>query len=200
MIPAEATALVLLAAGRSLRFDGASRDKLAEEFLDKPLALHVVVALEAVPFKRRIAVVSGTVVDFAARGYEVVTNPEPARGMARSLCFGIEAAYKAGAQAVIIALADMPRVTAAHIYRLLDYASGPDAVLASSDGVRPRPPALFGRNHFDVLMTLEGDQGAREMIARAHHVITSEAELVDVDTVEDLERLRDLYGLDGDGK
>ncbi|UIJ45275.1 nucleotidyltransferase family protein [Sphingomonas cannabina] len=200
MIRAEDTALVLLAAGRSLRFDGASRDKLAEEFLDKPLALHVVVALEAVPFKRRIAVVSGTVVDFAACGYEVVTNPEPERGMARSLHFGIDAAQKAGAEAVMIALADMPRVTAAHIYRLLDYASGPDAVLASSDGVAPRPPALFGRDHFDELMKLEGDQGARKIIAAAHHVITSEAELVDIDTVEDLQRLRRLYGLGDDGE
>lgn len=199
MIPAEHTALVLLAAGRSERFDGAGRDKLAEPFLDKPLALHVVTALEAVPFQQRIAVTSGTTVDFAVRGYAVVDNDDPGRGMARSLCLGIAAARAGGAAAVLVALADMPRVTAAHIYRLLDYGRGPDTILASSDGEQPRPPALFGAGQFDALMSLAGDQGARDMIARAHHVVTSAAELVDIDTVEDLEQLRALYGIDRDG-
>ena len=197
---AEETALVLLAAGRSERFDGAGRDKLAEPFLDKPLALHVVTALEAVCFKLRVAVVSGTVVDFAKRGYQVVENPEPERGMARSLHFGIVAARDAGAKAVVVALADMPRVTATHIYRLLDYADGPGTILASSNGTNPSAPALFGSDHFDTLMGLEGDQGARGMIARAHHVVTSAAELVDINTLEDLQELRHLYGRDIDGK
>jgi molybdenum cofactor cytidylyltransferase len=197
MIPAEQTALVLLAAGRSQRFDGADTDKLAAPFLDKPLALHVVTALEAVCFKERVAVVSGTVVDFAARGYQVVANPEPARGLGRSLHFGIGAARDAGAEAAVVAFADMPRVTAAHIYRLLDYADGPGTILASSNGTYPTPPALFGAEHFDRLMHLEGDQTALELIRTAHHVVTSKAELVDIDTVEDLERLRRLYGVEG---
>lgn len=198
MIRPQDTALVLLAAGRSERFDGAGRDKLAEPFLDKPLALHVVTALEDIPFKARIAVVSGTSVDFAARGYTVVANPEPERGMGHSICFGIEAAKKAGAEAVLIALADMPRVTATHIYRLLDYAAGPDTVLASSNGKQPMPPGLFGAARFDELMQLVGDKGARDLIARAHHVVTAATELVDIDTVDDLEKLRDLYGLPTD--
>ncbi|RYY42288.1 MAG: nucleotidyltransferase family protein, partial [Sphingomonadales bacterium] len=39
MVEPENVALVLLAAGNSRRFDG---DKLSEQFLDKPLASHVV--------------------------------------------------------------------------------------------------------------------------------------------------------------
>ena len=194
----ETTALVLLAAGRSRRF--ADGDKLSEPFLDKPLAYHVVTALEKVPFLARIAVVADTSLDFGALGYRVIHNPDPTLGQARSLCHGVAAAQEAGAAAVLVALADMPRVTAAHIYRMFDAADGADTIVASSDGVRPRPPALFGRNVFSALLDLEGDEGARALIRRGHHVVTSPAELVDVDTREDLEDLRKLYGLETDGK
>ncbi|UZK65704.1 nucleotidyltransferase family protein [Sphingomonas sp. M1-B02] len=198
MLKPEQVALILLAAGRSHRFTDA--DKLAEPFLDKPLAYHVVTALENVPFMTRIAVVSGTSLDFAARGYRVAMNPDPALGQARSLSQGILAAREAGAEAVLVALADMPRVTATHIHRLLDAADGPATIVASSDGVRPLPPALFGRDQFDALLALRGDEGGRELIKRGHHVVTTPAELVDIDTREDLEELRALYGLPTDGK
>ncbi|TPG40992.1 nucleotidyltransferase family protein [Sphingomonas koreensis] len=190
MIEAEETVLILLAAGRSARFG--DQDKLEQPYLGHPLAFHVVTALEAVPFQQRIAVISGTELDFAARGFEVVRNDDPSEGQSRSVKLGVAAAQAHDPKAVLIALADMPRVTAAHVYRLLDYADGEDTILASSDGERPRPPALFGKNHFDWLLSLTGDAGAREMIAKAHHVITVANELIDVDTPEDLARLRAL--------
>lgn len=198
MIAAEQVALVLLAAGRSRRFDDG--DKLAEPFLDKPLAYHVVTALEKVPFRARIAVVSQTALDFAALGYRVIENPDPTLGQARSLCFGVRAAIEAEAEAVLVALADMPRVTAGHIYRLFDAYDGGQAIVASSDGVQPMPPALFGKRQFDTLLALDGEQGGRELIKRGHHVVTSPAELVDIDTQADLRELRELYGLPTDGK
>jgi molybdenum cofactor cytidylyltransferase len=197
MIEADKVALVLLAAGHSRRFNDG--DKLAEPFLDKPLAYHVVTALEKVPFLARIAVVSDTVLDFATLGYQVVENPDPSLGQARSLCFGVNAAQDAGAEAVLVALADMPRVTAGHVYRLFDAYDGSGAVVASSDGVRPMPPALFGKDRFDALLALEGDEGARELVKRGHHVVASPAELVDIDTQDDLRALRALYGLPSDG-
>ncbi len=95
---------------------------------------------------------------------------------------------------MVVALADMPRVTATHIWHLLEAADGPDAVVASSDGISPKPPAIFGRNRFDALLALEGDQGARDMVRGGKHVVTTPAELIDVDTPEELERLRALVG------
>lgn len=196
MIRAEDTVLILLAAGQSERFGDS--DKLAAQFLDKPLALHVVTALEGVRFKARIAVVSGTRINFAARGYEVIDNDAPEAGLGHSASLGVVAARAHNPAAVIIALADMPRVTATHIHRLLDYANGADAVLASSNGEHPSPPALFGAERFDELARLVGDKGARDMIARAHHVIAGFDELVDVDTPDDLQWLRERYGLPTD--
>lgn len=198
MLKPDQTALILLAAGRSRRFNNG--DKLAEPFLDKPLAYHVVTALEKIPFLARIAIVSDTRLDFGALGYDVVENPDPSLGQARSLCHGVSRAQEMGAEAVLVALADMPRVTAAHVYRMFDAADGAATIVASSDGVQPMPPALFGKDMYPELLALEGDQGARELIKRGHHVVTSPAELVDVDTQENLRELRELYGLPTDGK
>ena len=189
-IAAEQCVLILLAAGRSVRFGDA--DKLQQDFLGRPLAFHVVTALEAVPFKARLAVCAGSDLDFESRGYRVIRNDDPGDGMSGSVKLGIAAAREIGCAAVVIALADMPRVTATHVYRLLEAAGGPDAVIASSNGMHPTPPAVFGADQFEALLTLEGDEGARAMVRAGRHVIASEAELVDIDRPEDLERLRGL--------
>ena len=188
MIAPDNCALVLLAAGRSQRFGAA--DKLRADYLGQPLALHVVTALEDIPFKERLAVVSGTDLDFARRGYALLHNDDPGAGMSGSVKLGVAAARDLGCTAVAIVLADMPRVTAAHLYRLLDAADGAEAVVASSNGVHPSPPAVFGSGRFEALMLLEGDEGARDLIRAGRHVIAPEAELLDIDRPEDLERLR----------
>lgn len=187
MIAAEDTVLVLLAAGRSTRFG--SGNKLEQGFLGRPLGLHVGTALEAMPFRERIAVTDGSDLDYGSL-FRIVHNAAPERGMAWSLRLGIALAAECGARAVAIALADMPRITAAHVYRLLDAAEGDDAVVVSSDGVQLMPPGVFGRGRFDFLLHLEGDQGARDLVRAGRHVVASPAELIDVDTPEDLERLR----------
>lgn len=189
MIAAEDTALVLLAAGRSKRFGDI--DKLEQPYLSEPLGFHVVTALEAVPFRTRIAVISGTCLDFAGRGYRVILNDHAEQGQGGSLALCMKPVRESGAKAVLVALADMPRVTATHIYRLLDTAVGSDAVVASSDGVCPMPPALFGADHFDALESLTGDAGARALVRAGHHVVTSPAELIDIDTPDQLTELRE---------
>jgi molybdenum cofactor cytidylyltransferase len=190
MIAVEDTVLVLLAAGQSVRFG--PENKLEQDFLGKPLGLHVATALEMMPFRERIAVTDGCTIDYASSHFRVVHNDAPDRGMSWSVHLGIACAKEQGAAAVAIALADMPRVTAAHLYRLLDAADGSDAVVVSSDGVAPMPPGVFGNGRFDFLMNLEGDHGARDLVRAGRHVITSPAELIDIDTPEDLERLREL--------
>ncbi len=192
MIEPETTALILLAAGKSARF-GLS-DKLTEVFLGQPLGMHVVTALEAVPFARRVVVRDGVKLDYAARGYHEVHNERPEEGLSLSIRMGVEAARGDDIEAVLIALADMPRVTAAQIYRLFDAEHGPDSVVASSDGRNPKPPALFGANRFDALERLEGDNGARDMVLGGRHVVAHPDELIDVDTEEELNDLLAKFG------
>jgi len=137
-------------------------------------------------------VVDGADLDFASRGYRVVKNPQPEDGVSSSVRLGIKAAREVDPGSIVIALADMPRVTAGQIYRLFDVSEGAETVVASSDGCAPKPPALFGPAHFDHLELLEGDEGARPLILAGRHVVTTPAELIDIDTEEELEELRRL--------
>lgn len=187
MIAAEETTLVLLAAGKSERFGGS---KLDADLGGLSLGLHVVKALAELPFRARLAVVGTCAIDYAAHGFRVVRNVDPARDMASSVRMGVAAAEGA---AVLLVLADMPCVTAAHVLRLFAAADGADAVVASTDGTRPSPPALFGAARFAELLQVSGDKGARALIAEGRHVLAAAGELVDVDRVEELEGLRQLH-------
>lgn len=184
MIAAEATVLILLAAGRSSRFG--SGNKLAADLDDRPVVTHVLSALASVPFRARIAVVGDY--EQAFPGYEIVRNLNVAKGQSHSLRLGVEAAQAFSAEAALVALADMPRITTTHVLRLLEAADGPDTVVASSDGTALSPPALFGRNRFDTLLALDGDEGARALIRGGIHIVTRPDELIDIDTPADLIR------------
>ena len=191
MLRVEDITLVLLAAGRSQRF-GDIGSKLDEDFLGKPLGAHVAVMLQGMNFGQRLAIVNGSRIDYVEYGFEPIHNDAPNQGMARSVRLGVRRARDAGAAAVLIALADMPRVTATQIHRILDAVEGPDSVVTSTDGRVPKPPALFGAGRFDYLLSLKGDEGARELVRSGRHVVTAPAELIDVDTPEQLEKLRAL--------
>ncbi len=119
MIPVEKTVLILLAAGRSERFG--DLDKLEQEF-PRPARSPCMSSRRSriSPSRARFVIKNGTDLDFARHGYKVIHNDDPAVGMSRSVKLGVQSARDDGAEAVLIALADMPRVTASHVYHLLE--------------------------------------------------------------------------------
>lgn len=183
-------AAVLLAAGRSTRFGTA--DKLAASLGDRPLARHAADMLATLPLAARFVVCGAE--PPAWPGFEAIVNARPEAGLAHSIAIGIAAARRSGVAAVMVALADMPFVTARHMTRLLDRHDGPRTLVASSDGVHRMPPALFGAGWFDALERLSGDRGARSLLDEAETVVASPEELLDIDTAEDLRRARQYGG------
>jgi len=187
---------VVLAAGSGSRF-GASAKQLAE--LDGiPLLEHALRAVEAVPAIERIVVVLGARaeeilagVDFGAA--EPVICTDWADGQAASLRCGIEAV--AGADAAVLTLGDMPRITPAVVEQFAGLAAryGAQArARAVYDGL-PGHPVVLGRDYFDQIAALQGDVGAREVLKAigAHPVECSHlCSPADVDTPDALEELR----------
>lgn len=169
--------LILLAAGEARRFGG---DKLMAELGGQPLAAHAVAALAPFAFRERIAVVSRTSFDFGPAGYRVVRNERPSDGLSSSLRLGLASAPEC--RAVLIALGDMPRIATGLVERLLAAAEGSNDVVASSDGVRPSPPAIIGADHFATILQFTGDSGARDLIRGGRHILAAPGELADVDT------------------
>jgi len=123
----------------------------------------------------------------------VVHNPEFAQGMSTSIRAGIEALPE-GTRAAIILPADQPFIDDGIIRRLIEMyrTSGKKIVACAYGGVRG-VPVLFDRALFLELLLLEGDQGARQVLASyPNHIAEIEIPTDaawDVDTPDDARRL-----------
>jgi molybdenum cofactor cytidylyltransferase len=102
----------------------------------------------------------------------------------RSLAFAAK-----DAEGVLLMACDQPAVTVKHLSHLSLRAEVKASRYAGKNGV----PAFFPKKYFDKLMELKGDAGARELLAEARYEELENGEL-DVDTVEDLKRVRELFG------
>ncbi len=191
-------AAVVLAAGRGTRMGGG---KLLATLDGQPLIRHAVAAALA-SRARPVVVVTGADADrvgAALAGLDVVLvhNPDHADGMSTSLRVGVAAVADHDVDGALICLADMPRVTAAHLDAVIA-AFDPDGdatiVVPTCDRKRGNP-VLWGRRHFADIAGLRGDVGARALIERhAEQVrllaLDDPAILLDVDTPDALAAAR----------
>jgi molybdenum cofactor cytidylyltransferase len=121
-----------------------------------------------------------------------VENPGALEGMASSIRAGV-AALPAEAEAVVITLGDAPLIDGEVIRRVVvAWRSAPPgtsaAVAAYEDG--RGHPVLFGASLFPALRALDGDRGARELLASLGDAVAvvhvTSARPADVDTPEAL--------------
>ena len=160
---------ILLAAGRGSRFGAAP--KLLAPLEGKPLVRHAAeAALGAGP--RPVIAVLGAHADAvraALDGLDLtcLENPDFAAGLATSLRAGL-AALPASCSAAVVALGDMPRVTAAHIDRLVAAFAvaepKPAAVVPVQDGRYGNPVLLNLRRLGPDIAHLRGDHGAGPLL------------------------------------
>ncbi|WP_411956706.1 nucleotidyltransferase family protein [Paracoccus homiensis] len=148
---------ILLAAGSSRRF-GPS-DKLLHPFRGRPLIAHAAQAMRQARLDHRVAVISNPALSVHLQGFQVVRIVPAA--MADSLRAGLAAVT--GTDRLLIALGDMPFVTAAHLDRVARTAT-PDRPAASVDDGPPMPPACFPAAWLPRLAELSGDQGAGRLL------------------------------------
>ena len=161
------TALLMLAAGASSRFEAG--DKLLAPLADKPVLAHTAEHAIEPDALRRVAVTpAGTKQRervLKEQSWEVVTNSNADEGQATSLVCGLESiASDPGIDQIILLLADMPLVPNAHLLDMLKLAeqNRVTAIMSECDGVLC-PPALFKRTHFEDLLKLKGDRGAKSV-------------------------------------
>jgi molybdenum cofactor cytidylyltransferase len=191
---------VLLAAGTSSRFG--EENKLLATRENEPLATR-----ENEPLVRAsartlteagvdpVVAVVGHEADRVAAALDgldvaVVHNDVYERGQASSVRAGI-AAVRDRADAVVVALGDMPDVAPATVETLVDaYAAGAGAALAAAhDGERGNP-VLFDRRFFDALTDVSGDVGGRRVLLESDEsalvAVSDPGVRRDVDAPEDL--------------
>ncbi len=120
-----------------------------------------------------------------ALNVDTVLAERAALGMSQSLAAGIVAA--ADADYAFVALADMPFVrldTLAKLKAMMETAAK-DAIVRPRFNGAPGHPVGFDRAHFEALRSIEGDEGARQVVT------DHPANVIDVD-VDDPGVIRDI--------
>lgn len=199
-------AAILLASGLSRRFG--APNKLLQDLGGKPLFTHALEALAQVEPADFVVVcqpelaIAISQVDPDAR---LILNHQPEAGLGRSIALGASAIQASGAEAMLVALADMPFVTPGMLRALIEALSeGVDACACAETDGRVTPPAIFARSCFDRLAALDGDTGARSVLLdpglRVSRLTFPEECLADIDTPADLKLarqiLQDVAGLE----
>lgn len=190
---------VVLAAGSARRFGGA---KPLAEVDDAPMVAHVVAAALAADADAVLVVVGdrGDEILAGARALTAVSsqqrivrvdNPDHRRGQASSLVAGLAAAERHPVDLAVVLLADQPGVTPGAIVAVagaIDATGGVVATRARHDDGPSHPVALHRSVWRRVASGVEGDRGARDLLAELGTVGVRVAgpRPVDVDRPEDL--------------
>jgi molybdenum cofactor cytidylyltransferase len=180
---------LILAAGEGTRFG--PEPKLLAELHGRPLVERAVRAQCAVPEIEQVVVVLGAhaerlreQVDFQRA--DVVVCDRWREGQAASLRRGLETLREA--EKVIVTLGDEPLISPEVVARFVGEPPGTRAVYNG----RPGHPVVLGSDQIRQVMALAGDRGARDLLAGGPEIELGGAGDVggDVDTKEDLERMR----------
>ncbi len=123
-------------------------------------------------------------------GCEVVLNHEAEEGIAASIRAGLRAIGD-DPTSVLVMTCDQPAVSPEHLRALAEGAEG-DEVVASAYAGRRGVPACFPWRVVGVLLGLQGDVGARDLLRGARAIDLPNGEL-DLDTEEELDRARGLF-------
>ena len=187
--------LVILAAGRGLRFGG---DKLSCLVHDKPVYQYMLEKAAAFSGMEKMIVTGNENIMEAARqmGVTPVENREPEQGISWSLKLGLRAMLKEKPEleGVLFCVCDQPGLQAATIQKIWNRAAvRRGRIICAGHEGRPGNPVLWPRAFFPELMALEGDVGGRAVMARHPDRIdiveSRETELRDIDRKEDMEEV-----------
>lgn len=184
--------ILLLAAGGSRRFGGA---KQLARIDGVPMVRHC--ALAALATGAPLTVVTGASAgavaeSLAGLALSLVHNRHWRRGIGSSIACGVRAllARQPAPAAVLLHLADLPDVTATDLDRLLARGrDAPSSVIVAGFAGGTGPPCLFPPRLAAALAGLDGDRGARELVAaqgEAVIVVPVAGAGRDVDTPADL--------------
>jgi molybdenum cofactor cytidylyltransferase len=192
-------AVLVLAAGRSTRFSGPSAPKLLASLGAAPVvrwsvqnALAAAVGDVVVVTGADAAAVEAAISDLPVR---TVRAGDFADGMSASLRAGVNA-VRGAVDALIVSLADQPTVRPDAFRRVVaEWITTGAAIVTSRyrESAAPAHPTLFSSSVFDELLALQGDTGARSVVARAPDRVSVAVmdwpPPRDIDTTDDLERV-----------
>lgn len=165
--------ILILAAGASRRMQG--RDKLMEIVAGRPLLRHL--AEEAIATGHPVTITLPALDHPRARSLDGLSVhclpvPDASEGINASLRTGLAALSTA--DAVMILLADLPELKAAHLAQVFQARTdNPDAMVwrGATQAGAPGHPTLIDHSLFPQISSLTGDSGAQTVLRRATTVL-----------------------------
>ncbi|RZU02559.1 nucleotidyltransferase family protein [Rivibacter subsaxonicus] len=201
MVNREAPVVIVLAAGRSSRFNG-ERHKLAQS-LGTSTVLGTTISNALGSGLGVVVVTTGALQPEVAShvaARDIVLLPLPGSpgageslGMGYSIASGVCA--RPNASGWLVLPGDMPMIKSSTLVQLARHLPQHPAVYAQHQGQRGHPVG-FAAELYSELATLSGDEGARRLLGRYPSFGVELADpgvLLDVDTRSDLALLRELY-------
>jgi molybdenum cofactor cytidylyltransferase len=186
---------VVLAAGDSKRL---GQPKQLLLWRGKPLVMHAVEAGLSAKLSPFVVVIGaeGEAVRKAlvSEPVVIIENKEWSTGLSTSLRAGL-ASVEGDSEAVVMLLSDMPFVRAELVEALVEeHRRTLSPLVVPRAGGRRANPVLFDRSTFSALREVRGDQGGRILLEQFSKIWVEceETILFDLDTPEDLHRLRQL--------
>ena len=190
------TGVIILAAGASSRLGQPKQNlvfqgkTLLQRAIENALASScetVVVILGA-----NAGAIQTTIAD---QPVSIFVNPDWQEGMASSIRCGLIELQKIPpfVSSALLMLCDQPFANAKILNRLVQEKSGSDIlIIASSYDDTIGTPALFDRSIFPELLQLEGQEGAKKLLAKHADKVLAvpfASGGIDIDTIADYERL-----------
>ena len=181
---------VVLAAGRSRRFGD---NKLLQPLGDRTVLAHVLSALPRERLERIAVVASSPEVEGMCVKEKIPCLRYPGGAQSESIRLGI--GLMDGLDGCLFVMGDQPLCTRKSMERMIDaFWRCPEAVIRLAWGSTLCSPVLFPQECFSALKGLTGERGGMSALkGRAARVLPvqaeDEAELWDVDTREDLEKI-----------
>ena len=199
MIKNKKIGVVILAAGSSSRLGYA---KQLVEFKGKSLLQHIIDASAQLEFDAKILVLGARKEkiekEIELKGFEIIVNEKWELGMSTSLIAGLKRALEIenDLQQLLILLSDQLFVNQDKIEELIDeHLKGNSPATFSEYAGNVGVPAIFSSEVFQYLKELKGDHGAKKLIHENkfyYRTLKFEEANFDVDTAEDVERLKKL--------
>ena len=185
--------LILLASGNSIRFKG---NKLLTTVNNKPMYMNVVEKILRLNFNKIILVTQYEEIKVALveQPIKVIMNKNSELGISHSIKIGISDDMKADAYMFMVC--DQPFISLESLETLIDrfIKSNKGMACVEYNGSLGNP-TIFSGKYIQELLSLNGDAGGKSIIKK--HVddlekvqIIHEVELMDIDTREELEKLR----------
>ena len=187
--------LILLAAGNSNRFKG---NKLITSVNDKPMYMNVVEKTLKLKFRFNKIILITQYEDIkealVQQHIQVVMNKNIELGISHSIKLGIQTDMEADAYMFMVC--DQPFISLESMEKLIDrfMKSNKGMACVQYEG-KLGNPTIFSRKYTQELLSLNGDVGGKSIMKKHLYdlekvQISHKVELMDIDTREELEKLR----------